>query len=65
MIVQKLGIEAVHRRRGRGGLGMCDEMPAFASCFSRVGIKKDADPDGLIFSGRVKGCDVLRLTGSL
>ena len=26
---------------------------------------QDADPDGLIFSGRVKGCDVLRLTGSL
>jgi hypothetical protein len=33
MIVQRLGIEAVRRRRGRDGLGMCDETPAFVSCF--------------------------------
>lgn len=39
-----------------------DRFSLFCICLE---LCQDADPDGLIFSGRVKGCDVLRLTGSL
>ena len=39
-----------------------DRFSLFCICLE---LCHDAEPDGLIFRGRVKGCDVLRRTGSL